>query len=182
MRLELLFTWRRRDTAALLGLYALGALGAVVPGLRGWLGIFSPENLVYYLPAAALMVVLDLWRPSREARMHQLYAALPVTRLDVLAARSLLLAAGRVEDAQDVGQQHAAHADQHHEEAHPPQGGDVGVHLHKAEDDGDDGAGDRRAGEGRDGRPQDEGTGRDPVAGPPPRGQDEGNPGRQAHA
>ena len=44
MRLELLIAWRRRDTAALLGLYALGALGAVVPGLRGWLGIFSPEN------------------------------------------------------------------------------------------------------------------------------------------
>ena len=96
MRLELLIAWRRRDTAALLGLYALGALGAVVPGLRGWLGIFSPENLVYYLPAAALMVVLDLWRPSREARMRQLYAALPVTRLDVLAARYLLLAVGWV--------------------------------------------------------------------------------------
>ena len=96
MRLELLIAWRRRDTAALLGLSALGALGAVVPGLRGWLGIFSPENLVYYLPAAALMVVLDLWRPSREARMRQLYAALPVTRLDVLAARYLLLAAGWV--------------------------------------------------------------------------------------
>ena len=31
MRLELLIAWRRRDTAALLGLYALGALGAVVP-------------------------------------------------------------------------------------------------------------------------------------------------------
>ena len=96
MRLELLFTWRRRDTAALLGLYALGALGAVVPGLRGWLGLFSPENLVYYLLAAVLMVVLDLWRPSREARMRQLYAALPVTRVDVLAARYLLLAAGWV--------------------------------------------------------------------------------------
>ena len=67
-----------------------------MPGLRGWLGIFSPENLVYYLPAAALMVVLDLWRPSREARMRQLYAALPVSRLDVLAARYLLLAAGWV--------------------------------------------------------------------------------------
>ena len=96
MRLELLIAWRRRDTAALLGLYALGALGAVVPGLRGWLGLFSPENLVYYLPAAALMVVLDLWRPSREARMRQLYAALPVSRLDVLTARYLLLAAGWV--------------------------------------------------------------------------------------
>ena len=96
MHLELLIAWRRRDTAALLGLYALGALGAVVPGLRGWLGIFSPENLVYYLPAAALMVVLDLWRPSREARMRQLYAALPVSRLDVLTARYLLLAAGWV--------------------------------------------------------------------------------------
>ena len=96
MRLELLIAWRRRDTAALLGLYALGALGAVVPGLRGWLGIFSPENLVYYLPAAALMVVLELWRPSLEARMRQLYAALPVSRLDVLTARYLLLAAGWV--------------------------------------------------------------------------------------
>ena len=96
MHLELLIAWRLRDTAALLGLYALGALGAAVPGLRGWLGIFSPENLVYYLPAAVLMVVLDLWRPSREARMHQLYAALPVTRVDVLAARYLLLAAGWV--------------------------------------------------------------------------------------
>ena len=96
MHLELLIAWRRRDTAALLGLYALGALGAAVPGLRGWLGLFSPENLVYYLPAAALMVVLDLWRPSREARMRQLYAALPVSRLDVLTARYLLLAAGWV--------------------------------------------------------------------------------------
>ena len=86
MRLELLIAWRLRDTAVLLGLYALGALGAAVPGLRGWLGLFSPENLVYYLPAAVLMVVLDLWRPSREARMRQLYAALPVTRVDVLAA------------------------------------------------------------------------------------------------
>ena len=94
MRLELLFTWRRRDTVALLGLCALGALGAAVPGVRGWLGPFSPENLVYYLPAAVLMVVLDLWRPSREARMRQLYGALPVTRLDVLAARYLLLAVG----------------------------------------------------------------------------------------
>ena len=55
------------------------------------------------------------------------------------------------------------------------------MHLHEAEDDGDDGAGDRRAGEGRDGRPQDEGAGRDPVAGPPPCGQDERDPGRQAH-
>jgi len=96
MRLELLIAWRLRDTAVLLGLYALGALGAAVPGLRGWLGLFSPENLVYYLPAAVLMVVLDLWRPSREARMRQLYAALPVTRVDVLAARYLLLAAGWV--------------------------------------------------------------------------------------
>ena len=96
MRLELLIAWRLRDTAVLLGLYALGALGAAVPGLRGWLGLFSPENLVYYLLAAVLMVVLDLWRPSREARMRQLYAALPVTRVDVLAARYLLLAAGWV--------------------------------------------------------------------------------------
>ena len=94
MRLELLIAWRRRDTAALLVLYALGALGAAVPGVRGWLGPFSPENLVYYLPAAVLMVVLDLWRPSREARMRQLYGALPVMRLDVLAARYLLLVVG----------------------------------------------------------------------------------------
>ena len=35
MRLELLIAWRLRDTAVLLGLYALGALGAAVPGLRG---------------------------------------------------------------------------------------------------------------------------------------------------
>ena len=96
MRLELLIAWRRRDTAALLVLCALGALGAAVPGVRGWLGPFSPENLVYYLPAAVLMVVLDLWRPSREARMRQLYGALPVMRLDVLAARYLLLAVGWV--------------------------------------------------------------------------------------
>ena len=96
MRLELLFTWRRRDTATLLGLCALGILGVAVPGVRGWLGPFSPENLVYYLLAAVLMVGLMLWRPSREARMRQLYAALPVTRLDVLAARYLLLAAGWV--------------------------------------------------------------------------------------
>ena len=94
MRLELLIAWRRRDTAALLVLCALGALGAAVPGVRGWLGPFSPENLVYYLPAAVLMVVLDLWRPSREARMRQLYGALPVMRLDVLAARYLLLVVG----------------------------------------------------------------------------------------
>lgn len=96
MRLELLFTWRRRDTAALLGLCALGVLGVAVPGVRGWLGPFSPDKLVYYLLAAVLMVGLMLWRPSREARMRQLYAALPVTRLDVLAARYLLLAAGWV--------------------------------------------------------------------------------------
>lgn len=96
MRLELLFTWRRRDTAVLLGLCALGILGVAVPGVRGWLGPFSPDKLVYYLLAAVLMVGLMLWRPSREARMRQLYAALPVTRLDVLAARYLLLAAGWV--------------------------------------------------------------------------------------
>ncbi|MDO4654668.1 hypothetical protein [Actinomyces sp.] len=96
MRLELLFTWRRRDTAALLGLCALDVLGVAVPGVRGWLGPFSPDKLVYYLLAAVLMVGLMLWRPSRGARMRQLYAALPVTRLDVLAARYLLLAAGWV--------------------------------------------------------------------------------------
>lgn len=96
MRLELLFTWRRRDTAALLGLCALGVLGVAVPGVRGWLGPFSPDKLVYYLLAAVLMMGLMLWLPSREARMRQLYAALPVTRLDVLAARYLLLAAGWV--------------------------------------------------------------------------------------
>ena len=96
MRLELLIAWRRRDTAALLGLYALGVLGVAVPGVRGWLGPFSPDKLVYYLLAAVLMVVLVLWRPSREARMRQLYAALPVSRLDVLTARYLLLAAGWV--------------------------------------------------------------------------------------
>ena len=90
MRLELLIAWRRRDTAALLGLCALGVLGVAVPGVRGWLGPFSPDKLVYYLLAAVLMVGLMLWRPSREARMRQLYAALPVTRLDVLAARYLL--------------------------------------------------------------------------------------------
>ena len=94
MRLELLFTWRRRDTVALLGLCALGALGAAVPGVRGWLGPFSPDKLVYYLLGAVLVVGVDLWRPSREARMRQLYAALPVTRLDVLAARYLLLVVG----------------------------------------------------------------------------------------
>lgn len=94
MRLELLFTRSRRDTVALLGLCALGALGAAVPGVRGWLGPFSPDKLVYYLLAAVLMVGLMLWRPSREARMRQLYGALPVTRLDVLAARYLLLAVG----------------------------------------------------------------------------------------
>ena len=94
MRLELLFTWRRRDTAALLGLCVLGVLGVAVPGVRGWLGPFSPDKLVYYLLAALLMVGLMLWRPSREARMRQLYGALPVTRLDVLAARYLLLAVG----------------------------------------------------------------------------------------
>ena len=94
MRLELLFTWRRRDTAALLGLCVLGVLGVAVPGVRGWLGPFSPDKLVYYLLAAVLMVGLMLWRPSREARMRQLYGALPVTRLDVLAARYLLLAVG----------------------------------------------------------------------------------------
>ncbi|QQC39218.1 ABC-2 transporter permease [Actinomyces oris] len=94
MRLELLFTWRLRDTAALLGPCALGALGAAVPGLRGWLGIFSPENLVYYLLGAVLVVGVDLWRPSRETQMRQLYGALPVSRLDVLAARYLLLVVG----------------------------------------------------------------------------------------
>ena len=35
MRLELLFTWRRRDTATLLRLCALGILGVAVPGVRG---------------------------------------------------------------------------------------------------------------------------------------------------
>ena len=96
MRLELLIAWRRRDTAALLVLCALGALGAAVPGVRGWLGPFSPDKLVYYLLAALLMVGLMLWLPSREARMRPLYGALPVTRLDVLAARYLLLAVGWV--------------------------------------------------------------------------------------
>ena len=60
MRLELLFTWRRRDTAALLGLCALGVLGVAVPGVRGWLGPFSPDKLVYYLLAAVLMMGLML--------------------------------------------------------------------------------------------------------------------------
>lgn len=96
MRLELLIAWRRRDTAALLVLCALGALGAAVPGVREWLGPFSPKNLVYYLFSPVLMVGLMLWLPSREARMRQLYGALPVTRLDVLAARYLLLAVGWV--------------------------------------------------------------------------------------
>ena len=94
MRLELLFTWGRRDTAALLGLCSLGALGVAVPGVRGWLGPFSPDKLVYYLLAAVLMVGLMLWRPSRETQMRQLYGALPVSRLDVLAARYLLLVVG----------------------------------------------------------------------------------------
>ena len=94
MRLELLITWKRRDTAALLVLCALGALGAAVPGVREWLGPFSPKNLVYYLFSPVLMVGLMLWLPSREARMRQLYGALPVTRLDVLAARYLLLVVG----------------------------------------------------------------------------------------
>ena len=96
MRLELLIAWRRRDTAALLVLCALGALGAAVPGVREWLGPFSPKNLVYYLFSPVLMVGLMLWLPSREARMRPLYGALPVTRLDVLAARYLLLAVGWV--------------------------------------------------------------------------------------
>ena len=72
MRLELLIAWRRRDTAALLVLCALGALGAAVPGVREWLGPFSPKNLVYYLFSPVLMVGLMLWLPSREARMRQL--------------------------------------------------------------------------------------------------------------
>ncbi|TFH52675.1 hypothetical protein E4J66_07025 [Actinomyces viscosus] len=98
MRLELLIAWRRRDTAALLVLCALGVLGVVVPGVRGWLGPFylSPERLAYYLPVGASMAGPMLWLPSREARMRQLYGALPVTRLDILAARYLLLSVGWV--------------------------------------------------------------------------------------
>ena len=47
-------------------------------------------------PGAVLVVGVDLWRPSRETQMRQLYGALPATRLDVLAARYLLLAVGWV--------------------------------------------------------------------------------------
>ena len=96
MRLELLVV-RRWDTGLLvLAVVALSALGVAVPGVREWLGLFypSPDRLVYYLLGAVLVVGVDLWRPSREARMRQLYAALPVTRLDVLAARYLLLVVG----------------------------------------------------------------------------------------
>ncbi|WP_185732125.1 hypothetical protein [Actinomyces bowdenii] len=96
MRLDLLLAWRRRDTVALLVLCALAALGAAVPGARGWLGPLSPEWLVYVLLLAVSAMGVVLWLPSREARMRRLYGALPVTRLDVLAARYLLLAAGLV--------------------------------------------------------------------------------------
>ena len=98
MRLELLVV-RRWDTGLLvLAVVALSALGVAVPRVREWLGVFYPypDRLVYYLLGAVLVVGVDLWRPSREARMRQLYGALPATRLDVLAARYLLLAAGWV--------------------------------------------------------------------------------------
>ena len=98
MRLELLVV-RRWDTGLLvLAVVALSALGVAVPRVREWLGVFYPypDRLVYYLLGAVLVVGVDLWRPSRETQMRQLYAALPVTRLDVLAARYLLLAAGWV--------------------------------------------------------------------------------------
>ena len=94
MRLELLVV-RRWDTGLLvLAVVALSALGVAVPGVRGWLGPFSPDKLVYYLLGAVLVVGVDLWRPSRETQMRQLYGALPVSRLDVLAARYLLLVVG----------------------------------------------------------------------------------------
>ena len=96
MRLELLVV-RRWDTGLLvLAVVALSALGVAVPRVREWLGLFypSPDRLVYYLPAAVLVVGVDLWRPSRETQMRQLYGALPVSRLDVLAARYLLLVVG----------------------------------------------------------------------------------------
>ena len=96
MRLELLVV-RRWDTGLLvLAVVALSALGVAVPRVREWLGLFypSPDRLVYYLLGAVLVVGVDLWRPSRETQMRQLYGALPVSRLDVLAARYLLLVVG----------------------------------------------------------------------------------------
>ena len=96
MRLELLVV-RRWDTGLLvLAVVALSALGVAVPRVREWLGVFYPypDRLVYYLLGAVLVVGVDLWRPSRETQMRQLYGALPVSRLDVLAARYLLLAVG----------------------------------------------------------------------------------------
>ena len=96
MRLELLVV-RRWDTGLLvLAVVALSALGVAVPRVRELLGLFypSPDRLVYYLLGAVLVVGVDLWRPSRETQMRQLYGALPVSRLDVLAARYLLLVVG----------------------------------------------------------------------------------------
>lgn len=96
MRLELLVV-RRWDTGLLvLAVVALSALGVAVPRVREWLGVFYPypDRLVYYLLGAVLVVGVDLWRPSRETQMRQLYGALPVSRLDVLAARYLLLVVG----------------------------------------------------------------------------------------
>ena len=96
MRLELLVV-RRWDTGLLvLAVVALSALGLAVPRVREWLGVFYPypDRLVYYLLGAVLVVGVDLWRPSRETQMRQLYGALPVSRLDVLAARYLLLVVG----------------------------------------------------------------------------------------
>ena len=100
MHLELLVV-RRWDTGLLvlvLAVVALSALGVAVPRVREWLGVFYPypDRLVYYLLGAVLVVGVDLWRPSRETQMRQLYGALPVSRLDVLTARYLLLAAGWV--------------------------------------------------------------------------------------
>ncbi|WP_228069794.1 hypothetical protein [Actinomyces bowdenii] len=96
MRLELLIARRRRDTVALLVLCTLAALGVAVPGARALLGPLSPERLVHGLLLVVLATAVMLWLPSREARMRQLYGALPATRLDVLVARYSLLAAGWV--------------------------------------------------------------------------------------
>ena len=100
MHLELV-AWNQAYLTTMIGLILVAQAGLVA---HRWLGVVLPLPLVLVLaifPPLLLLtlcgvVCLTLWDPSRSSGALRLYGALPVTRLDVLAARYLLLAAGWV--------------------------------------------------------------------------------------
>lgn len=100
MRLELV-AWNQVYLTTMIGLILIAQAGLVA---HRWLGVVLPLPLVLVLaifPPFLLLtlcgvVCLTLWDPSRSSGALRLYGALPVSRLDVLTARYLLLAAGWV--------------------------------------------------------------------------------------